>query len=101
MNTTATIEMKNVQKSINLNTPANVMFRIGSAITNSRMAAMLAVFVSAILGEKVSAARSLHLLNAITAAFCAFLFGGFSFLVQTLLLVWFGVAYWQCSKDEK
>ena len=80
----ATLEMKQVSKG-----------RIGSL---NRLATLLAHVVSILLGEQVSIAQSLHLLNALVAGTCAVLFGGFSLLAQLLFLVWLFIAIWQYRK---
>ena len=66
-----------------------------------RAAHLLAVLFSFILGERISAAYSLCLLNVMLSGLCAFLFGGASLTIQILLLIWFAVAIWQAKMVSK
>ena len=100
MKTTATIEMKRMATA--------EMKRVATAEMNhlcrvrnwhiSRPAALLTRVMSFLLGEKLSTAKALHLLNALAAGTCAFLFGGLSLLAQVLFLLWLLMAIWQYRK---
>ena len=95
MKNVATVEMKNINMMNRTASPT------GLSAALRRMALRLAALFSFILGEKVSAAYSLCLLNVMIAGTCAFLFGGASLMVQLLLLVWLGVAVWQACIVKK
>ena len=92
MKTTATIEMKRMATA-----EMNPMCHVRSWHI-SRLAALLTRVMSFLLGEKLSTAKALHLLNALTAGTCAFLFGGFSLLAQLLFLLWVLIGIWQYRK---
>lgn len=97
MKNAATIEMKNTNV-MNHTTNGNASHL---SATFRRLALRLAAIVSLILGEKVSPAYSLCLLNVLTSGTCAFLFGGASTMIQVLLIVWFVVAIWQTRLVKK
>lgn len=108
MKNIAAIEMKSVINGSEMNvfSISSLMKRVsillkkaGATIVNSRFALSLAALFSFILDEKVSPAKSLHIVNACVAGTAAFLFGGFSVMVQIVLLAWFAVAVWQCRKS--
>ncbi|MCQ2195946.1 MAG: hypothetical protein MJZ60_00300 [Bacteroidaceae bacterium] len=100
MKTMVTIEMKSAtnQSVASMFNPSNLLKRMGTALTDSRFAIMLANLLSFMLEEKVAPLKALQLLHAILAGISAFLFGGLSIVFQLLLLVWFFLAVWQYSK---
>lgn len=99
MKTTATIEMKNMSQGISVSTPSALLARMNKMIMGSRFALTLAAIISFIMNEEISASKSMHLLHACVAGLCAFFLGGFSWLIQIILLVWFAATVWQCHKD--
>ena len=88
-----------MKRANTVNVNANVMNTLVGSIANCRLAQKWAALVSAIMGEKVSNLKAMHLLNAMCSVWGALLFGGFSTLAQVLLLVWAAAAVWQCKKD--
>lgn len=58
----------------------------------------LARFFSKVSGEEVSSSRAIHLLNAQISFMSIILFGGFSLIVTALMVSWFALSVYQCSK---
>lgn len=108
MKTTVTTEMKSLQvrhetPSYHVSNPLaqNPLAAISRSILESRILIQLASLISLILGEKTSVAQSIRLLNAIMASLCTLLLGGYSWLIQLVLLLWMGIAIWQCHQNNE
>lgn len=71
---------------------------LSDRLMQTRPMVVLGLVFSIILGEDVTPMRALRLLNVMVSGLAAFLFGGFSLMVQLLLLAWFGTAVWQCCR---
>lgn len=71
-----------------------------SSLLQSNAVLRMAAFFSKVSGEKVSPLRAVHLLNAQFSFVGVILFGGFSLVVALLMLIWFALSVYQCSKTK-
>lgn len=68
------------------------------SLTNNRAVLALAQFYSHLLEENIPPTRALHLLHAQIACTVAVMPAEMPMLLHLLLVVWAGVAVWQCRK---
>lgn len=77
-------------------TPSAVRFNLVARIESCVWLQRLASVYSALLEEKISPRRTLRLLHAQAALFCAVAPASMPLGLRTVLLAWAGVAVWQC-----
>lgn len=73
---------------------------VRTSLLRSNAVLRMARFFSKVSGEKVSPLRAIHLLNAQLSFSAIILFGGYSVICAALMVCWFGLSVYQCSKAE-
>jgi len=73
---------------------------VRTSLLRSNAVTRMASFFSKISGEKISPLKAIHLLNAQLSFVGVILFGGFSLLAGVLMVCWFGLSVYQCSKTK-
>ena len=70
-----------------------------SAVVNSRAVSTMAQMFASVLEKSVTNIEALHILNAMLSFSALLLFGGISVVVAALMLCWFAISVYQCSRD--
>lgn len=70
-----------------------------SAVVNSRVVSAMAQMFASALERRVSNIEALHILNGMVSFSGLLLFGWVSVAMAALMLCWFAISVFQCSRD--